>query len=221
MERQLANMAVYGALHALGLAHMHNFDFSRAERCCKRALWGKRKILGKENPSCWETLALLSRICEARGETEEAKAHRTFIPASYQPVLHVDPLAYLGGHGTKEPRPPPTIPQTATPSTTQVSQSRNLIVGVHFGVAKTAVSYALATHVGVEEAIISEWRCGKRTIIDSTVCLTSAWANWSWIQFRKLKLTLHRLPALSTTTSTTEWSVGVMTQRMCAGLLAI
>jgi hypothetical protein len=199
MERKLADIAVYVGLHALALAHMHSSDFAKADRCCKRALWGKRKIFGKENPSCWETLALLSRICEARGEAEEAEAHRTFIPASYQPVLHVDPLVYLGGHDKKELQPPPTIPQTPSPSTTQVSQSRNLIVGVHFGAVQTAVSFALATHVTVEEAVISAWPGWRGTKIESTVCLNSAWVKWLWIQFQRPKLTRHRFPAFSTT----------------------
>ncbi|KAK0742931.1 hypothetical protein B0T18DRAFT_391809 [Schizothecium vesticola] len=81
MERTLADIAVFVGLHTLALAHMHSSEFAKADQCCKRALWGKRKTL-EENPPCWETLALLSRICEARGETEEAEAHRTFIPAS-------------------------------------------------------------------------------------------------------------------------------------------
>lgn len=97
MERKLADITIYAGFHALALAHMHNSDFVKADRCCKRALWGKRKIFGKENPSCWETQALLSHLCGERGETEEAEAHRTFIPASYQPVLHLDPWSILGG----------------------------------------------------------------------------------------------------------------------------
>ncbi|KXX77095.1 Kinesin light chain 1 [Madurella mycetomatis] len=167
MERKLADIAVYVSLHALALAHMHSSDFAKADLCCKRALWGKRKIFGKENPSCWETLALLSRICEARGETEEAEAHRTFIPASYQPVLHVDPLVYLGGYDKKKPQPP--ILQIPSSSTTPVSQSRKLIVGVHFGAAQTAVSFALATSIAAEEAVVSAWPGGRGTEVRSTI----------------------------------------------------
>jgi hypothetical protein len=186
MERKLADIAVYVALHALALAHMHSSDFAKADQCCKRALWGKRKIFGKEDLSCWETLGLLSRICEARGETEEAEAHRTFIPASYQPVLHVDPLVYLGGRGKQELQRPPTMPQTPSPSTTQASQSRTLIVGVHFGAVQTAVSFALATDATAEEAVMT-WPSPTRTTIESTVCLNSAWVEWVWIQFQRPK----------------------------------
>ena len=175
MERKLADISVYVGLHALALAHMHSSDFAKADRCCKRALWGKRKTFGKENPSCWETLALLSRICEARGEPEEAEAHRTFIPASYQPVLHVDPLVYLERHDKTELQPPPTIPKTPSPSTAQAPQSRNLIVGVHFGVVQTAVSFALATHAAAEETVINAWPSwGGTTKTDSTVSMKSA-----------------------------------------------
>ena len=171
MERMLADIAVYVGLHALALAHLHSSDFAKADRCCKRALWGKRKILGKENPSCWETLALLSRICEARGETEEAEAHRTFIPASYQPVLNADPLAYVGGHEKLELRSPPAIPKTPSPATIQVSHPQNLIVGINFGAAETAVSFALASSVAVEEAVITAWPGKLGTNIGSTVCM--------------------------------------------------
>ncbi|KAK3293689.1 uncharacterized protein B0H64DRAFT_218475 [Chaetomium fimeti] len=173
MERKVADIAVYLGLHALALASVANSDFAKADRFCKRALWGKRKIFGKENLSCWETLALLSRICEAQGEMEEAEAHRTFIPPSYQPVLHLEPLVYLGGYDIGNPKlqPPATYPQGPPPSTTQpeVSQPRNVIVGVHFGVIQTAVSFALATDVAVEEAVISTWPAGRGTKIQSTV----------------------------------------------------
>lgn len=200
MERKLANVAVYVGLHALAVAHMHSSDFAKAEQCCKLALWGQRKILGKETPSCWETLALLSRICEARGETEEAEAHRTFIPASYQPVRHADPLVYLGGYDNTGLQPPPTVPQIPSPSTTQVSQSRNLIVGVHFGVVQTAVSFALATNATVEEEVISAWPGkGERAKTESTVRMNSTWVKWLRIQLRRPKLTRHRFPAFSTT----------------------
>lgn len=173
MERKLADITIYVGLHALALVYMDSSDFVMADKCSKRALWGKRKILGKENPSCWETLALLSRLCEARGDPEEAEAHRTFIPTSYQPVLHLDPLVYLGGYNKKEPPPPPTLPQTPSPSTTQASRTRNLVIGVHFGAVQTAVSFALATNVTVEEAIINTWPNRSGTKIDSTVCWKS------------------------------------------------
>jgi tetratricopeptide (TPR) repeat protein len=201
MERKLADIAVYVGLHALALAHLHGSDFEKADQCCKRALWGKRKTLGKENSSSWETLALLSRICEARGETEEAEAHRTFIPASYQPVLHLDPLVYLGRHGKTELQPQPTAPQTPSPSTTQVSHSPDLIVGVHFGAVQTAVSFAFATSATVEEAVISSWRDGKGTKIAPTACLNSSWTEWLRIRFQRPKLTRHRFLAFSTTTA--------------------
>ncbi len=174
MERRLAGIAVYVGLHALALAHLHGSNFAKADQCCKRALWGKRKILGKENSSCWETLALLSRICEARGETEEAEAHRSFIPASYQAVLHADPLVYVGEHDKMEPQPPPTVPKTPSPSATQISQSPSLVVGVHFGAVQTAVSFALATSVSVEEVVINAWPGSGRIKVDATVCIDSA-----------------------------------------------
>jgi Tfp pilus assembly protein PilF len=195
MERTLTDIAVYLALHALALEHMHNTDFAKASRYCKQALWGKRKILGKQNPSCWETLALLSHICEAQGELEEAEAHRSFIPPFYQSVSCLDPLAYLGGRNEEDLElqlpSQSTIAQTPSPPVTRDSQPPNLIVGVHLGTMQTAVSFALATNPTVEEAVIHRWPGGKEFKNDTTVCLNST--------ISRSKLTCHRFPALSTT----------------------
>ncbi|KAK3936725.1 heat shock 70 kDa protein 12B [Diplogelasinospora grovesii] len=113
-EKTIADLEVYDWLHALALVHMKNSDFGNAYGCCKRALWGKRKIIGKDHPSCWETLALLASICNARNDAVEAEAHQSFIPISYPVHADKDPLTYLNRKLDWQP-PPPLPTTTRTP----------------------------------------------------------------------------------------------------------
>ncbi|CZR38248.1 uncharacterized protein FPRO_06561 [Fusarium proliferatum ET1] len=94
-ERKTNDILVYHGMHALALAYVDDSKLEEAERYCKRALWGKRKVLGKDNLSCWETLTLLVFICKARNRTAEAEVHRSFIP-NYETIA-IDPeaLTYL------------------------------------------------------------------------------------------------------------------------------
>ncbi|KAF5653886.1 hypothetical protein F25303_1918 [Fusarium sp. NRRL 25303] len=94
-ERKTNDILVYHGMHALALVYVDDSKLEEAERYCKRALWGKRKVLGKDNLSCWETLTLLVFICKARNRTAEAEVHRSFIP-NYETIA-IDPeaLTYL------------------------------------------------------------------------------------------------------------------------------
>lgn len=94
-ERKTNDILVYHGMHALALTYVDDSKLEEAERYCKRALWGKRKVLGKDNLSCWETLTLLVFICKARNRTAEAEVHRSFIP-NYETIA-IDPeaLTYL------------------------------------------------------------------------------------------------------------------------------
>ncbi|KAG4256108.1 hypothetical protein FPRO03_05056 [Fusarium proliferatum] len=94
-ERKTNDILVYHGMHALALTYVDDSKLEEAERYCKRALWGKRKVLGKDNLSCWETLTLLVTICKARNRTAEAEVHRSFIP-NYETIA-IDPeaLTYL------------------------------------------------------------------------------------------------------------------------------
>ncbi|KAF4953083.1 hypothetical protein FGADI_6233 [Fusarium gaditjirri] len=94
-ERKTNDILVYHGMHALALAYLDDSKLEEAERYCKRALWGKRKVLGKDHLSCWETLTLLVTICKARNKTMEAEVHRSFIP-NYETIsLDPEALTYL------------------------------------------------------------------------------------------------------------------------------
>ncbi|KAF4451643.1 hypothetical protein F53441_5322 [Fusarium austroafricanum] len=94
-ERKTNDILVYHGMHALALAYMDDSKLEEAEKYCKRALWGKRKVLGKDHLSCWETLTLLVSICKARNKMMQAEVHRSFIP-NYE-IIAIDPeaLTYL------------------------------------------------------------------------------------------------------------------------------
>ncbi|KAF5674405.1 hypothetical protein FCIRC_7796 [Fusarium circinatum] len=94
-ERKTNDILVYHGTHALALAHLDNSKLEEAERCCKRALWGKRKVFGKDDWRCWETLNLLVRICKARSKMMEAEVHQSFIPSHATIATDQGALAYL------------------------------------------------------------------------------------------------------------------------------
>ncbi|KAF5576951.1 hypothetical protein FPANT_10684 [Fusarium pseudoanthophilum] len=94
-ERKTNDILVYHGMHALALAYLDDSKLEEAERSCKRALWGKRKVLGKDHWGCWETLSLLVRICVARNKTMEAEVHQSFIPNHATVETDQGALAYL------------------------------------------------------------------------------------------------------------------------------
>ncbi|KAG9501613.1 hypothetical protein J7337_007304 [Fusarium musae] len=94
-ERKTNDVLVYHGMHALALAYLDDSRLEEAEKFCKRALWGKRKVLGKDHWRCWETLSLLVRICVARKKTMEAEVHQSFIPNDATIVTDQGALAYL------------------------------------------------------------------------------------------------------------------------------
>ncbi|KAF5977321.1 hypothetical protein FCOIX_6588 [Fusarium coicis] len=94
-ERKTNDVLVYHGMHALALAYLDDSKLEEAEKCCKRALWGKRKVLGKDHCRCWETLSLLVRICVARNKMMEAEVHQSFIPNHATIATDQGALAYL------------------------------------------------------------------------------------------------------------------------------
>lgn len=117
-ERKTNDILVYHGMHALALAYLDDSKLEEAEKYCKRALWGKRKVLGKDHLSCWETLTLLVSICTARNKTMEAEVHRSFIP-NYE-IIAIDPeaLTYLDrsvGSLGRSSNDSDMVPQTQQP----------------------------------------------------------------------------------------------------------
>jgi len=53
---------------------------SLAKSFCRKALIGRRRVLGKNHTSYYESLCLLSQICEADGQQEDAETYWAMIP---------------------------------------------------------------------------------------------------------------------------------------------
>ncbi|KAH7242647.1 hypothetical protein BKA59DRAFT_481149 [Fusarium tricinctum] len=103
-EKKTNDLLVYHSMHALAIEYLDALKLQEAEKYCKRALWGKRKVLGKDHSSCWESLTLLASICMARNKIVEAEAHRSFIPRISEILVDAKALIYLersvGGQGS-------------------------------------------------------------------------------------------------------------------------
>jgi len=87
-------MAFYG-LHALALRKLDMGAYDNAIRYCKRALMGRRRIEGKEGAQFYESMALLTHIYEAKGDSAEAEGCRSFLPADYSAPVQLPPSEYL------------------------------------------------------------------------------------------------------------------------------
>ncbi|KAF4626348.1 hypothetical protein G7Y89_g11809 [Cudoniella acicularis] len=67
------------ASHRMAEIHISNNNVEKAEDECRRALAGRRKVLGKDHPSYFETLSLLSMIMEFKGDRILAESYRIMI----------------------------------------------------------------------------------------------------------------------------------------------
>ncbi|KAF5563159.1 hypothetical protein FNAPI_2787 [Fusarium napiforme] len=127
-ERKTNDVLVYHGMHALALAYLDDSKLEEAEKCCKRALWGKRKVLGKDHLVCWETLSLLVRICTASNKMMEAEVHQSFIPNNATIATDQGALAYLDRSVRSLGRPRDdndVIPQTQQPLDLQQKYPRS------------------------------------------------------------------------------------------------
>ncbi|KAF1816362.1 hypothetical protein P152DRAFT_120686 [Eremomyces bilateralis CBS 781.70] len=78
------DIAPFHLLHAIALQRMNDGGdegLGKAMKLCKRALGGKKKLLGKNSESFRQTTELLGRIYEAQGNHIEAEACRELYPA--------------------------------------------------------------------------------------------------------------------------------------------
>lgn len=91
-------MALHG-MNALALVHLRTEDYDAAIRYCKRAIWGLRKFRGKTSPVFYESMALLARIYEIKGDSAEAEGCRSLILYDYSFLssrpLALEPLTWI------------------------------------------------------------------------------------------------------------------------------
>jgi hypothetical protein len=73
MGKQRVDVSVFHGIHTLALLHFGKNDMDTAQKYCKRALAGKKKLLGKESASYFESITLYSRIYAAKGDHAESE----------------------------------------------------------------------------------------------------------------------------------------------------
>jgi len=93
MSKDWVEIVAFHILHAFSLRASQHGQLDQAARWCKRALWGKKKLLGKNDPSYYESMALLARLYDLQESAVEAEACRNFAPSNT--IIDEDPLLYL------------------------------------------------------------------------------------------------------------------------------
>lgn len=78
--------------HAVSHIYFREADFDAADRTCRKALLGKKKLLGKTHDSYYHTVLLLACICSAKGDEVQGDGSRYFLPASLESRTHPVPL---------------------------------------------------------------------------------------------------------------------------------
>ena len=124
---------VFHIIHALALVYKDKGDLISAVKYTKQSLNGKRKALGRTDPSFLESMTLLAHIYYIMDDRAEAEVYRSLLPAAYRydsfKVPALTALQYMQksfpGHGQEEPK------VVSAPSMKLRDKSR-LIVGIDF-----------------------------------------------------------------------------------------
>lgn len=75
-----ADVPVLCLFQAVALGYLQSDKLEESYQACKTALQGKKKLCGKESEEYFDCLALLAKICDAKGDEFEAEAVRHSIP---------------------------------------------------------------------------------------------------------------------------------------------
>jgi hypothetical protein len=93
-ERGQSEIMIFHALHTIALYHYQTGRLDDAEKHCKRASLGKRRILGRKDESYYESLDILAQIHHDKGEVARAEGYRRFLPPNKPPRI-LQPLNYM------------------------------------------------------------------------------------------------------------------------------
>jgi tetratricopeptide (TPR) repeat protein len=93
-EKGQPEIMVFHALHTIALFYYQTGNLDDAEKHCKRASIGKRRILGRKDESYYESLDILARIHHDKGDVARAEGYRRFLPLNKPPPI-LQPLNYL------------------------------------------------------------------------------------------------------------------------------
>ncbi|KAK2813712.1 hypothetical protein FQN50_000110 [Emmonsiellopsis sp. PD_5] len=95
MGKEQIDVTAFHMLHTLAVyaIQQRREKLGEATEWCKRALLGKRKLLGKSHPSYHESMAFLAYIYDLQGNFIESEACRGLVPPTT--TFELDPLSYL------------------------------------------------------------------------------------------------------------------------------
>ena len=82
-RREETNVEAFHGMHVLALRYMMVNDHTIAVKYCKRAMTGKRRILGKDHVSLYQSIHLLAFIYERAGDPTEAEGYRSFLEDAF------------------------------------------------------------------------------------------------------------------------------------------
>ena len=97
-SKGVGTIEAFHGMHALALKYMREENYTTAIRHCKRAISGKRRILGKDHVSLYDSISLLALIFERAGKLAEAEAYRSFLCDSFPdlpPNSEDEPSRYI------------------------------------------------------------------------------------------------------------------------------
>lgn len=116
-SRNKLDILALHSLHAVSHIYFGKVNLDAADRTCRKALLGKKKLLGKTHESYYHTLLLLACICDARGDEVQGDGWRHFLPASLEsrscpvPLDHqLRPKTVTPSHLLEIPRSPVVQP---------------------------------------------------------------------------------------------------------------
>jgi SH3 domain len=95
MAKGSVSVMAFCGLNAIAMVHLATEDYDTAIRYCKRAAWGIKLFWGKTSSSFHETMALLAHIYKIKGDSAEAEACRSFLPADYSSPTDLLPGSYI------------------------------------------------------------------------------------------------------------------------------
>ena len=180
--KEKASIDAFDLFHTLALRNLRQNQFEQAAIWCKRALSGKKRLLGRESTSYYQSMGLLGRIYGFQGDAIEAEACRSFIPPNTSvendPLQHLFPAKFLIGHnaraktGSIPPQLPPRLPSSSPAFVVQkhpqAKSQSCLVICVDFGVTNSGVAYCFESDGGKRDGVKvkTEWpgRSGKPRI---------------------------------------------------------
>jgi hypothetical protein len=177
--KERPSIDAFDLFHTLALRNLRQNQFEQAAIWCKRALFGKKKLLGKDSTSYYQSMGLLARIYDIQGDAIEAEACRSFIPPNTivenDPLMHLFAAKFPISHNARAKTgsiPPQLSPRRPSCSLAfverkhpQAKSQARLVICVDFGVTFSGVAYCFESDDGKRDSVKvkTEWPHGSHS----------------------------------------------------------